>query len=1107
MQNHHQTVVAELPSVQSKAQVYNFNYEWRFKLADAFPLQQALESWRDEAGRYFYETDYMENDWEAVGVPHTFNDKDLFVARIEDAGSGQKRTFSFYRKWFRLPREHEGKKVLIEFEGIRQTCYLYVNGTMAGYCEAGVAPFAFDLTPYVDYAAENLIAIATDNTSSRNMDFFAAETPNMPEAVPGSFIASLNPEKEIDANRGVAFFWNCNDFNPSVGGLTRNIRLHVKPKLYITLPIYSNLQTKGVYIYGKNFDIAQRKAVIHSEAEIRNETGSDQTITLDSIIYDHQGRKVGRMSSDQVRIPAAQHLPAISPLSIIPQDAYRKEGDQYVPLPEDEVQPTVIDSLEVSVVEASALVSGLRFWSPDDPYLYTVQTNLIHDGEVIDSVTTVTGFRKVAYSFQDGLMINDTRVWLTGYAQRATNEWAAIGTAPDWLKDMDAKLIRESHANHIRFMHVAGSPADIRSFDRYGVVCTQPAGDKEKENFGRQWDQRVELMRDVIIYFRNHPSILFWEAGNHAISKEHMREMRLLKEKLDPHGGRYMGCRTLNTEDVVSEAEYVGTMLNRHAGRYQSEKMPVTETEYLREESPRRVWDDYSPPDFDYDNLWVGRGGKKQLGRDVHDLTSEDLALCAAKGYAEFFNDRIGGASGKNYYSAAAALCWTDSAQHGRQSASENARMSGRVDPVRIKKQNFDVFRVMQSPVPAIKIVGHWNYPQEDGRSYRYPVKEFDGEVWRKTGEYRFRNPKDKTVYVIGSYAVAKIELFINGNLAGTCDKPIHTFVFPFHHIDITQSGSITARAYDYQGKEVAAETIETVSAPSQLRLTVHKGERGLLADGTDIAYVDVEVLDEKGRLHPLASGRIDLGIEGEGILLGGYNSGRFNGYGKNDSVIHQHHVYAECGSNRVFIRSTRHAGQIRLTARMQGVPEAAFTLESQPVDIGSLTREMPQYLVPSYPDTAPERVYPFESIPEADQAKYNPEGKVYCKVVVDGEEPNTNGILSIVSHGSIYSPILFILERIKNDRPELFDYHYDDKRGILTITSGGTKVVAEKGRTHLLVNGEENLLHGEPYINDQGVFIVEINAVISYIQGVVSYYDERASLFRIELPSRAEKG
>jgi beta-galactosidase len=667
---------------------------------------------------------------------------------------------------------------------------------------------------------------------------------------------------------------------------------------------------------------------------------------------------------------------------------------------------------------------------------------------------------------------------------------------------MDAKLVRESNANHIRWMHVAASPADIRSCDRYGVVCTQPAGDKEHENFGRQWDQRMEVMRDIIIYFKNNPSILFWEAGNNSISKEHMREMRLLKEQLDPNGGRFMGCRTLNTEDVVQEAEYVGTMLNRHAGRFQSSKMPVTETEYLREEAPRRVWDDFSPPDFDYDNLYLGRGGRKQPGGDCFDLTSEELSLYAARGYAEFFNDRIGGASGKNFYAAAAALCWTDSAQHGRQAASENARMSGRVDPVRIKKQSFEAFRTIQSPVPMVKIVGHWNYPEEGGNNYRYALKEFDGTHWRKTGEYAYRNPKDKTVYVLGSYSIARVELFINGKPAGVCDKPVDTFVFPFEQIDITQSGSITAKAYDYEGKLAAEDRIETASAPARLRMTPHTGDRGLLADGTDVAYVDVEVLDEQGRLCPLAFDRIDFTLEGEGVFLGGYNSGRFNGFGKEDSVIHQNHVYAECGNNRVFIRSTRSAGEIRLTAQMRGVPQAAVSLQSHSADTAPLALEQIQCLAPVYGDTAPASAYPFEAIPEADAAKYVPEDKIYCKVLVDGQEPDTRGILSVYNHGSIYSPVLFILERIKNMRPELFDYSYDGDKQILTLTSGGNTVTAEKGRTHLLVNGEENLLNGEPYIH-RDAFIVEINAVISYIQGVVAYYDDNVRVFRIELPAK----
>ena len=135
------------------------------------------------------------------------------------------------------------------------------------------------------------------------------------------------------------------------------------------------------------------------------------------------------------------------------------------------------------------------------------------------------------------MLINGRPVWLRGYAQRATNEWAQSGIVPEWMHDWDARWVRESGANHIRWMHVAASPMDLRACDRQGVVCTQPAGDKERETFGRQWDQRVELMRNVILAYRNHPAILFWEAGNNVISAEHMREMRLLKQALDPDGG------------------------------------------------------------------------------------------------------------------------------------------------------------------------------------------------------------------------------------------------------------------------------------------------------------------------------------------------------------------------------------------------------------------------------------------------------------------------------------------------------------------------------------------------------------------------------------------
>lgn len=1083
---------------------YYFHHGWHFLLADTFPIACAIEENKDTKRQAFYQTSYAEGGWQEVTLPHTFNDIDLFKDRIQDAGSGQKRTSAFYRNWLVIPKEHQGKKVLIEFEGIRQTCYLYVNGHLAGYYEAGTSPFGFDLTPWIYPDQPNLIAIATDNTSTRNIPFCIAETPNKDVVIPGSYLFSQNQKVPKD-REGINFFWNCNDFNPSVGGITRPVKIHFKPDIYLTLPLYSNLQTKGIYVYATHFHIIKKEALITVEAEMRNESTKPITSWIEAIISTLEGKQISVFTSDkQIILP----VPEIKvPISITPTDAYKKEiledgSIHYVPeQDESKVAPTVTDSIHTSVLTAQSIVNNLRFWSPEDPYLYLVEVKLFADDIEVDRTVVETGFRKIDYDKNKGILINEVPVWLRGYAQRASNEWAVIGIAPEWLKDQDAIWIKESNANHIRWMHVAASPADIRTFDRHGITCTQPAGDKEAENFGRQWDQRVELMRDILIAFRNHPSILFWEAGNNSISKEHMREMRLLKEKLDPNGGRFMGCRTLNTEDVVAESEYVGTMLNRHAARFIAEHGPITETEYAREEAPRRIWDDFTPPDYDYRNKWVGHGGKKQLGMDFYDLTSEDLALAVARGYSEFFNDRIGGASKKDWYSACAALCWTDSAQHGRQAYSENGRMSGRVDPVRIKKQNYDVYSVMQSSSPKLKIIGHWNYPPNDGQHYAYWDKVFNGSYWEENGHICYRNPKHKTVYVVGSYDIAKIVLMVNGDEVGYCDKPLNTFVFPIPNVDITKQGTVTALGYNYHDQLVAWDEIRTADKPDHLKLEVHTSPSGFLADGADIAYVDITVEDKYGNVCPLCDTRIDFILEGEGQFLGGYNSGRFTGPNRDDSVIHKNYVFAECGLNRVFIRSTTKSGNISLRAIMEETGEATITFSSKKTDCYTLSHQEPVRWYETYA-SQPLIVKPdFPPILEADACKYVPEIKNYCKVLVNGQEPDTRGIRSVNENGRVWSAVLCILERLQTINGDLFSYNYNVAEQQLTLTSNEQVIIAKAGKTHLLVNDQENLMDGEPYVSSEGIFVMEINAVIPYIKDVCVLYDEKVNVLRITVP------
>ena len=102
-------------------------------------------------------------------------------------------------------------------------------------------------------------------------------------------------------------------------------------------------------------------------------------------------------------------------------------------------------------------------------------------------------------------------------------------------------------------MHVTPQKVDVESCDRFGIVQVAPAGDKERAAEGRQWEQRLEVMTASMVYLRNSPSILFWEAGNNGIPAAQMKQMVELEKQWDPHGGRAMGCRTLN--DPADDAD------------------------------------------------------------------------------------------------------------------------------------------------------------------------------------------------------------------------------------------------------------------------------------------------------------------------------------------------------------------------------------------------------------------------------------------------------------------------------------------------------------------------------------------------------------------------
>jgi hypothetical protein len=459
----------------------------------------------------------------------------------------------------------------------------------------------------------------------------------------------------------------------------------------------------------------------------------------------------------------------------------------------------------------------------------------------------------------------------------------------------------ESNANLVRWMHVTPWKQDVESCDRLGLMQAMPAGDSEKDVSGRRWEQRLEVMRDAIIYNRNNPSIIFYESGNKGVSEEHMRQMEAIRDKYDPRGGRASGSREMLDSRV---AEYGGEMLYIN----KSARTPMWAMEYSRDEALRKYWDEFSPP--------YHKDGQGPLynGQDasVYNRNQDSHAVENVIRWYEYWRERPG--TGARVSSGGVNIIFSDSNTHHR--GAENYRRSGEVDPMRLPKDGYFAHQVMWDgwvdvEKPRIHIVGHWNYSPG--------VK--------------------KNLYVISS--ADRIELFVNGNSVGFGEQT-NRFLFTFKNVE-WKGGIVEAIGYDKDGRKVAEDSKKTAAPAVALRLKVQTGPRGLAADGADVALAEVEVVDADGNRCPTALDLVSFSLAGPAEWRGGIAQGT-------DNFILSNSLPVENGVNRVLIRSTTKAGKITLRASAEGLKPASVELVSRSViATGGLSRELPGDGLPAY--------------------------------------------------------------------------------------------------------------------------------------------------------------
>ena len=390
-------------------------------------------------------------------------------------------------------------------------------------------------------------------------------------------------------------------------------------------------------------------------------------------------------------------------------------------------------------------------------------------------------------------------------------------------------------------------------------------------------------------------------------------------------------------------------------------------------------------------------------------------------------------------------------------------------------------------------------------------------------------------MYVIGSKHVASMELLVNGKSKGVQSETDHSpFVYAFPDIDITDSGYVEAIARDAEGKEIARDRIETVGAPAKIAAKVTTGPEGWLADGSDIAMIDLALVDSNGRTHPYASDKVEFMLDfnpsdtsaifnsqlstlNSPVFMGGFNSGTFRDDEKRPSPVGANWVRFECGVARVFVKAGFNSGKVVLKAKCENGMETAIelSLNSNPVNPVNPVQE-PQSYAPNQRD--------FTITPTAPQVReYKPKfdtKAVYTVLVgttqVDFHRKGAKPLKPDANTGVVapFGPVLRALEaegagikieEVKNPKKanKLPTYLRTFKPPYLKITTAdGHTIECVKGETVIYYDAgaEKNLTNCEMTEDGRHELVGELMALLQYLKNVRVTIDDTLRLVSIDV-------
>jgi beta-galactosidase len=558
----------------------------------------------------------------------------------------------------------------------------------------------------------------------------------------------------------------------------------------------------------------------------------------------------------------------------------------------------VIKPGEYSQCAQDLYLSKPQLWSPETPHLYRLETELCTGDTITDTTETNFGIRSIQVDAEKGFLLNGQPLKMKGGCVHHDN--GVMGSAAyDRSEERKVEIHKASGYNAIRTAHNPPSPAFLDACDRLGMLVLDEAFDcwREGKNpydyhvvYDDWWQRDIDSMvqRD-----RNHPSVVVWSIGNEVIERDGRSNgaetARRLAERVrfnDPSRpitsaicGNWDGKAWPVTDGVFAALDIGGYNYMYREYRSDHERHPQR-VMFGTETFPKEAFENWNSVlelsyvigDFVWTSLdYLGETGIGRVHFDAdkagflgdypwHQANCGDLDLCGFKRPQSYYRD----------------ILW----QNGSP-----------------------LYIAVHTPIPEGKtpFVTQWGWP-DVGANWTWPGQE--GQTF--------------TVDVYSG--CDQVELRLNGQSlgvkpSGADEKRTATFEVPYAPGEL--------KAIGYTASQPVSECIlQTTGAPAGIRLAPDRA--AIKADGADLCFITVEVVDAAGRMYPHADQAISFTVEGEGSLaaVGSGNPTSTESYRGSQRQAFR-------GRCLAVVKSNGKPGEIRLHAQAVGLQSTTVIIHA----------------------------------------------------------------------------------------------------------------------------------------------------------------------------------